>query len=774
MQAASSTLQMRSVPTDPNSTVMTPRSQSRVLWMTCIRVLVAMTLLLCMSEVSRAQSDDCSAPPPISGEGFFTYDATNASTTGFSGGGVCSPYISADVFWVWTPLVSGDYYFRTCSGGTDSEINLHLGGDCSATCLATADTGACAYEWTKATMRVDGLVAGQDHLLQLGSGLWGNLGGSIEVLLAPPIPTNDTCATPASIQGMGFFDFDRTSATSSGFGSPPLGLCTAGPIYEDVFFQWTAGQAGDYLFRDCTYPYTGDIWIYAGEDCNATCISGFDLSSCNGPGLVVPGVLAGDRFLIQAGRPVSLHAIDLLPGQFEITLAPPPPPNDTCSTPLDLVGLGIHSWDNTHARTSRFEGGGAPCSAFPAFLGITQDVFYHWVVPSDGSYLFEASAGAMNNRVAIHVGPNCSALCLATSGPLSSALYPNVTGSDLQAGDSILIQVGGSGPGADFGEGWLRIDEIPSTVSNKDCANPQSVPTLQGEAEVVWYPAIQSSSGFQGGDPVLCPYIIPFFNDPQPIQNDLFFTWTPNVSRPFRIRAEGFLGSMSSVLAVHLGSDCSATCLGQAGATSQTNSELILTPSACQTYLIQVGFDWGVPPQPGYLIFELVDPSIPSPIELICPPTTVHHEGAAVSLTCSSIGSDAGSGLTLKAVLGPTEAFGFFLVSAGANQSMPLFNGTLCLDAPIGRYSQRVANDQGLPQLASIGRFDASGTFQNLSGTATSNQGAGFEVPLELPFSPGGATIQPGDTWHFQLWYRDDPISPATGANLSDVLQATF
>ena len=186
MHAASSTLQMRSVPTDPNSTVMTPRSQSRVLWMTCIRVLVAMTLLLCMSEVSRAQSDDCSAPPPISGEGFFTYDATGASTTGFSGGGVCSPYLNLDVFWVWTPQVSGDYYFRTCSGGTDSEINLHLGGDCSATCLATADTGACAYEWTKATMRVDGLVAGQDHLLQRFRA-WGS---STSIGVLRPIPAS--------------------------------------------------------------------------------------------------------------------------------------------------------------------------------------------------------------------------------------------------------------------------------------------------------------------------------------------------------------------------------------------------------------------------------------------------------------------------------------------------------------------------------------------------------------------------------------------------------
>ena len=55
-------------------------------------------------------------------------------------------------------------------------------------------------------------------------------------------------------------------------------------------------------------------------------------------------------------------------------------------------------------------------------------------------------------------------------------------------------------------------------------------------------------------------------------------------------------------------------------------------------------------------------------------------------------------------------------------------------------------------QLNSLGRFDAAGQFQNLSGTSAS--GPGFDIPLRLPLS-GLPTIQPGQEWFFQAWHRE-------------------
>ena len=62
--------------------------------------------------------------------------------------------------------------------------------------------------------------------------------------------------------------------------------------------------------------------------------------------------------------------------------------------------------------------------------------------------------------------------------------------------------------------------------------------------------------------------------------------------------------------------------------------------------------------------------------------------------------------------------------------------------------------------------FDASGTLVNLFGT--SSTGTGFDVPAVLPSPPGGI-INAGQTWHFQLWYRDGVAS-----NFSDGLSVTF
>lgn len=114
------------------------------------------------------------------------------------------------------------------------------------------------------------------------------------------------------------------------------------------------------------------------------------------------------------------------------------------------------------------------------------------------------------------------------------------------------------------------------------------------------------------------------------------------------------------------------------------------------------------------------------------------------------------------------------LVGYHSDSAYNFGNGRWCLSWPVARYSQRAANIQGIPGLSSIGRFDASGEFQNLSGTGTSTGGFGFDVPYELPVGAGNTAILPGDQLSFQLWYRDDANSPATGFNLSDMLTATF
>lgn len=162
------------------------------------------------------------------------------------------------------------------------------------------------------------------------------------------------------------------------------------------------------------------------------------------------------------------------------------------------------------------------------------------------------------------------------------------------------------------------------------------------------------------------------------------------------------------------------------------------------------------------------------PIVVGCDPAQDHYLGDYVKLDTSSFGSGIGSDLNLQATDGPANEFAFVIVSADGTAQINVFNGVLCLGTPQGRYNPFTATNQGFPQINSLAQFDASGVMRSLTGNATSTGGTGFDVPLELPFSPAGQVIQPGDTWVFQVWYRDVISMPGDSANFSNTVSVTF
>ena len=157
-----------------------------------------------------------------------------------------------------------------------------------------------------------------------------------------------------------------------------------------------------------------------------------------------------------------------------------------------------------------------------------------------------------------------------------------------------------------------------------------------------------------------------------------------------------------------------------------------------------------------------------------CDPAADHYLGNYVKLDGSSFGSGIGSDLHIDAVDGPAGEFGFLLISPDGSLNLGVFNGVLCLGNPQGRYNPSAAANQGLPVLNSLAQFDASGVMQSITGNATSTGGSGFDVPIELPYSPVGQVIAPGDTWFFQVWYRDLLVTPGDSANFSNTIEVTF
>jgi hypothetical protein len=162
----------------------------------------------------------------------------------------------------------------------------------------------------------------------------------------------------------------------------------------------------------------------------------------------------------------------------------------------------------------------------------------------------------------------------------------------------------------------------------------------------------------------------------------------------------------------------------------------------------------------------------PNAVATVCAPAANHHEGDAVQLG-ATWHEHPFLGFHVEATHGPTAEFGFLLLSFGAGQSLPVFEGTLCLDSPIARLNAQTATGAGVPGFDSIGIFDplGSGVFASLSGNT--HTGTGYDLALGLPPILGGGALTAGDEVFVQLWYRDEDAGGAPSANFSDGVRLT-
>jgi hypothetical protein len=147
-----------------------------------------------------------------------------------------------------------------------------------------------------------------------------------------------------------------------------------------------------------------------------------------------------------------------------------------------------------------------------------------------------------------------------------------------------------------------------------------------------------------------------------------------------------------------------------------------------------------------------------------CDPASTTSTGGDVYLT-GYMGTGVGSGLHIEANGGPDMEVGYFLVGTDfADPGIVISNGSLCLAGQFYRYNVTGGSAN------SIGIFDASGQLLNLPGTATS--GTGYDVPSDIPDSVP-IPIMAGDTYHFQLWFRDTPAGVGS-SNFSTGLTVMF
>ncbi len=120
-------------------------------------------------------------------------------------------------------------------------------------------------------------------------------------------------------------------------------------------------------------------------------------------------------------------------------------------------------------------------------------------------------------------------------------------------------------------------------------------------------------------------------------------------------------------------------------------------------------------------------------VDTSCPPLA-NSTGFPASLAANGSLVVSHNQLQLNAVQLPTSQFGYFVMSR-TTANVPVGSGRLCLGAPLYRFNTHVLNS------------GASGTM-------------GFAP--DLTQLPQGQVFLPGESWSFQLWFRDGTTSNFT------------
>ena len=132
-----------------------------------------------------------------------------------------------------------------------------------------------------------------------------------------------------------------------------------------------------------------------------------------------------------------------------------------------------------------------------------------------------------------------------------------------------------------------------------------------------------------------------------------------------------------------------------------------------------------------------------------CSPAVPNSTGKPASLHATGSSNVSDQDLELATINLPHQQFGYYLCSQ-ATAVVPNPGGSmgiLCLGGQIGRFAAQVASTGNTGHLA-------------------------IDVNMaQLPVGAGVA-IQPGDSWTFQLWYRD--AAPTPTSNFSDVISIGF
>jgi hypothetical protein len=420
------------------------------------------------------------------------------------------------------------------------------------------------------------------------------------------------------------------------------------------------------------------------------------------------------------------------------------PVNDNCNSPVVLTAIGVYAFDTTQATTSP-----GIVNGFCPVRG--RDIWFSWTPAQAGiASFFTCNQTTLDTNIAVYSNGPCPVgapmVCDDDACGNLESLVTWVT----QPGVTYYLQLGRSGLSAG-GTGTFTLDFL-LPPANDDCGSPVNLGSTSGSA----YDNTLASTGVQGqGNPGCTD-----------VRKDLWYTWTATQNGTATLDTCGQTGD-DTALAVYAGINCpAATSLAcdDDGCVSQSSVTWPIT--AGSVYTLQVGSSTFGNGGPGS--FSIVETGSGSTGTLFCP-----GDGTGAACPCanpSAVGADEGcaSSLGVGGALRGTGAASiandtFVLTATGVPNGPGLFfQGTA-----------QMAGGAGVP--FGDGLLCVTGAIVRLGVVFASANTSSFPSGVLPPVSVAGGAAS-GNTFHYQLWYRDAVVAfcPSAVFNLTNALSLTW
>lgn len=676
-----------------------------------------------LHRVGGAPQDECATAPSFPVDTFDSWDLSGTTLSqpawACGGGGV-----AGDLWREVTLTATGTheaYAYAFYPYPADLSIEVWRGPCGSGTLLACAESTSSPSPTPIVNFHG---FAGETVRVRVGSSVTASVDGGMTVRAGPG---NDECADATVVPLETRVSFQTGAANASTFGWS----CATPSLDDDVWLTFTAATDGPLRVRICEeHDSLRFVEVYDGT-CGALSFvacapAGAD---CDERSVWVPAI-AGTQYFVRVNDP-NYDAT----GEILVT-AWPSHSNLDCGNAVALTLNDALPFDFVGVDPVTQPGWSDGCSSTFGRAAL----YYTFTPQTSGRYSFRAESSGPLSHLSLYDGTCAQPAHLQCSSPMNA--FDGTEGgatleADLTAGNPVILRVldrpgddvhgsivvttGAAPPNDDcvgaipFGPGTLVFDLSYAGTTSEPLAGCATASALDRRNEA-WYVHDAVADGHLA-----------------------LQTCSPSV-RMISVYQGVDCSSLQAL-------DCALPSVSATCALGEGTSAVFPVTAGERTYVRLHARDGGI----GYLdVSDAPYGDFGAPYCAVTPNST----GAPAALTAYGSPRLALDELWLRGSSLPANTFCLFAVGAGADFVMNPGGsaGNLCLAGPVGRY-----NRPGETQVSSA------------SGEA--------ELRIDVTDPPPVGLYQPpfasGETWRFQLWFRDLAGSTPT-SNFSNGVAVTF